>query len=67
MDTPEKITRQFPMVNQLVELFKPIQVKVIKRDQFNEEHIILHDQEGNGYAVKNNILFIIKPMVSEEQ
>jgi hypothetical protein len=66
MDTPEKITRQFPMIKQLLPLFKPIQVKVIKKDMFNEEHIILHDQEGNGYAVKNNILFIIKPMVSEQ-
>ena len=65
MDTPEKITRQFPMIKQLLPLFKPNQVKVIKRDQFNEEHIIMEDDQGNGYTMKNGTLFVIKPMVSE--
>lgn len=63
---PERIIKQFPMIKELLPLFKPDQVKVIKKDVFNEEHIILHDEEGNGYTVKNGTLFVIKPMVSEQ-
>ena len=65
MAIPERILHQFPMVRQLLPLFKPDQVKVVRRDMFNEEHIILRDDQGNGYAVKNNVLFVIKPTVSE--
>ena len=53
------------MIKQLLPLLKPIQVKVIKKDMFNEEHIILYDDQGNGYALKNGTLFVIKPTVSE--
>jgi len=66
MDTPEKIIRQFPMIKELLPLFKPRTIKVIKRDQFNEEHIIMEDDQGNGYTMKNGTLFVIKPMVSEQ-
>ena len=65
MAIPERIIKQFPMIKELLPLLKPIQVKVIKKDMFNEEHIILRDDQGNGYAFKNGILFVIKPTVSE--
>jgi hypothetical protein len=65
MAIPEKIIRQFPMIKQLLPLFKPRTIKIIKRDQFNEEHIIMEDDQGNGYTMKNGTLFVIKPMVSE--
>lgn len=63
---PERIIKQFPMIKELLPLFKPDQVKVIKKDVFNEEHIIMEDDQGNGYTVKNGTLFVIKPMVSEQ-
>ena len=62
---PERMIKQFPMIKELLPLLKPIQVKVIKKDMFNEEHVILYDDQGNGYALKNGTLFVIKPMVSE--
>ena len=63
---PERIIKQFPMIKQLLPLFKPDQVKIVRRDMFNEEHIIMEDDQGNGYTMKNGTLFVIKPMVSEQ-
>ena len=57
----EKLVREFPKLKELLPLFNPSQVRVIKRDAFNSEHIMLTDSDGNGYAVKNGIIYVVKP------
>ena len=52
----EKLVREFPKLKELLPIFNPKQVKVIKRDAFNSEHIMLTDSDGNGYAVKNGTI-----------
>ena len=58
----ERVIKEFPKLRELLPLFNPSSVKVIKRDAFNSEHIMLTDSDGNGYAVKNGTIYIIKPL-----
>lgn len=62
----ERVIKEFPKLRELLPLFNPKQVKVIKRDAFNSEHIMLQDDSGNGYISRNGTIFIVKPEVSHK-
>jgi len=56
-----RLLTEFPKLRELLPLFNPKQVKVIKRDEFNSEHIMLQDDLGNGYIARNGTIYIVKP------
>lgn len=56
-----RLLTEFPKLRELLPLFNPKQVRVIKRDTFNEHHIMLQDDLGNGYIARSGIMYIVKP------
>ena len=56
-----RLIQEFPKLKELLPIFNPKQVKVIKRDEFNSEHIMLQDDSGNGYIARSGIMYIVKP------
>ena len=61
-----RLIQEFPKLKELLKIFNPSQVRVIKRDEFNSEHIMLTDSNGNGYISRNGTIFIVKPEVSHK-
>lgn len=56
-----RLLTEFPKLKELLKIFNPRQVKVIRRDEFNSQFIMLEDSDGNGYISKNGIMYIVKP------
>ena len=56
-----RLLKEFPKLKELLPIFDPASVKVIKRDTFNSEHIMLTDSDGNGYIARNGTIYIVKP------
>ena len=61
MQITDRLIREFPKLKELLPIFNPYEVKVVKRDVFNSTFIMLEDQNGNGYTVKNGIIYVVKP------
>ena len=56
-----RLIQEFPKLRELLPLFNPKQVRVIKRDEFNSHHVMLEDESGNGYIARNGTIYIVKP------
>jgi len=61
MQITDRLIREFPKLRELLPIFNPYEVKVVKRDVFNSSFIMLEDANGNGYTVKNGIIYVVKP------
>lgn len=57
----ERVIKEFPKLRELLPLFNPRQVKVIRRDEFNSQFIMLEDSDGNGYIARSGIIYVVKP------
>ena len=61
MQITDRLIREFPKLRELLPIFNPYEVKVVKRDPFNSTFIMLEDSRGNAYTVKNGIIYVVKP------
>ena len=61
MQITDRLVKEFPKLKELLPIFNPSEVKVVRRDVFNSLFIMLEDQNGNGYTVKNGIIYVVKP------
>lgn len=56
-----RLLTEFPKLKELLKIFNPSQVKVVRRDEFNSQFIMLEDGAGNGYIARSGIMYIVKP------